>query len=644
MSLDNRVNNFFGEGLIKTSVVRVCVICFAFMLNNANAFYMTFPPLDPELHMLWFDFALDQEEAISKCESFVRSQGYSGNVHSYCAFYGEVTPEWQNYWKVPGAEVGMKTVSFGWLVEQEPFTKGSILYLPSNYCPSPYKYNHATKMCEALCEVGDTWNATLKRCESEPTQRNDCTKTANPIDLVDGAKYRRESVMSIGTSFPIELIFHYNNFRNREKTVQGGRRPLVASDDYNISVGSTHNRIVNYYVADQIPPMIAGDSNISLHNDWGILASEEAISEPYRGDMLRYWRHNYDESLVQNTNGTFTWLQSNGEDVALDAAGRSTIYPRLLMTEMSVAEYGYSGHALSLSNGQKKIFDDRGRLRRVIDVNGIYHQLEYNDDDHLIRISHSLGGYLELSYTQYEVSSIYATSESERPHLTRVSDSAGRHVDIEWDDAITSDKQYYVITSLTAPYTTEPASARVFNYIDPRWHASMTDIYETYNGTRHHYAHFEYDDHGRAVLSQLSDEVDKVTVEYPDDLTRVITNALGKQSTYRFAQFNGVKRLASVTGEATSQCYQSDTTYDYDDSGNVVEKNVNGVITTYDYNSHNLEIRRTEAAGTPVQRMVTSAWDNNLRQPLTVSYPGQTVTYTYDSEGRLLSKTENSVQ
>ncbi|MEW8332296.1 MAG: hypothetical protein AB2692_15270 [Candidatus Thiodiazotropha sp.] len=28
-----------------------------------------------------------------------------------------------------------------------------------------------------------------------------------------------------------------------------------------------------------------------------------------------------------------------------------------------------------------------------------------------------------------------------------------------------------------------------------------------------------------------------------------------------------------------------------------------------------------------------------MRQPLSVSYPGQTVTYTYDNEGRQLSKT-----
>jgi YD repeat-containing protein len=643
MSFYNKASVIRAVGLYTRFAILLCGTYLSIVSNNVSAeFYPPPSPLSPDLHMLWFEFAIDQDDAISKCVAFALSQGIAtvSSAQSHCNFYGEVTQEWLDYWKLPpGAEVGMKYVSFGWLVEIKPYTKGAILYLPTNFCPSPYKYNHSTRMCEALCAVDETWNATLKRCESEPNQRDDCTKTAHPIDLVDGAKYRREPVISIGTSFPIELTFYYNNFHNTEKTVQGGQRPLVASEDYDMVFGSTYNRIVEYYVADQIPPLIAGDPNITLYNEWGIVATEEAVPEPYRGDSLRYWRHNYDESLVPRTDGTFTWLQSNGDDIEFDTAGVSPIYSGLSLTAISATEYGYSGHKLRLNNGLQKVFDDRGRLRKVINANGIYHDLQYNDDDLLVRISHSLNGYLDLSYSHYEVSSIYANGQPERPHLTQVVDSAGRHVDIDWDDAITSDKQYYVISSLTAPYITEPDAVREFSYLDPRWGVSLTDIYDTYDGSRHHYAHFEYDDRGRAILSQLVNEVDKVTVDYTDDSTRVITNALDKQTTYRFAQFNEVNRLASVTGESTSQCHQSDTVYTYDDNGNVIEKNVNGVVTQYQYDSHNLETRRTEAVGTPSQRIVTTTWDSDLRQPLTVSYPGQIITYTYDDEGRLLSKT-----
>jgi YD repeat-containing protein len=636
MTIANRI-----KGMGKRLVILIYGIHFTISSSNVIAQLYPIPPYTPDSALRWVEFAIDYEDAKSKCIEFVASlPGYTGS----CSGLGDVDQGFLNYYMgSPGfdaVELGMQYISAGWVVgDGLPSYIVNVFYSPTNFCPSPYIYNRSTRMCEALCAAGDTWNAPLKHCESDPTQHNECTKTAHPIDLVDGAKYRRESVMSIGTSFPIELIFHYNNFRNREKTVQGGRRPLVASDDYNISVGSTHNRIVNYYVADQMPPIIAGDPTIDLYNEWGILATEETIPAPYRGDSLRYWRHNYDESLVPRADGTNTWLQSNGEDIEFNAAGKNPIYPGLSLTEVSATEYGFSGYKLRLSNGLQKVFDDRGRLRRVINANGIYHDLQYNDDDLLIRINHSLNGYLDLSYTHYEVSSIYANGHPERPHLSQVTDSAGRHVDISWEKAFSNDIPYYVINSLTAPYTAEPASVREFRYSDPRWENSLTDIYDTYDGVRHHYAHFEYDEYGRAVLSQLVNDVDKVTVEYTDDLTRVITNALGKQSTYRFALFNGVKRLASVTGESTSQCHQSDTAYTYDDSGNIIEKNVNSVITQYQYNSDNLETRRTEAAGTSSQRVVYTTWDYNLRQPVTISYPNQTINYVYDDEGRLISRT-----
>ncbi|AJQ94339.1 RHS repeat protein [Gynuella sunshinyii] len=551
---------------------------------------------------------------------------------------------------VPGVEPGMIWAWGGNYSFNDPPRSiyALMAFSISQYCPSPYKYNRTSKMCEAICKVGDTWNPTLKRCESEPAEHNSCTQSANPVDFVDGSKYRHESVMSVGTVFPIELTFHYNNFQNTEKTVLGGRRPLVASDDYAMKFTDTEDRIVDYYVADQIPLIGTSDStDAKKYNNWGILKTEEAISEPYRGDVLRYWRHNYDEALVPRSDGVFTWLRSDGENIEFDTSGHNAIYPRLSLTTLDETIYGYSGHVLKISNGLQKTFDERGRLRRVTNANGVYHELTYNDDDQLTRITHSLGGYLDLTYTYYRTFSLYApytNGPTGRSHVTQVSDNAGRHVDIGWSESYSSDQHYYVITRLSQPYTTESTSSREFQYNDGRWPASLTDMYDVQDGTRSLYAHFEYDNRGRAVLSQLANAAEQVSIEYPDDDTRVITNALGKQATYRFATFNDVNRLASVTGEPTSQCLQSNTRFNYDDDGNVIEKNVNGVITQYQYDSRNLEVQRTEAAGTDQQRIITTTWDTTLRRPLSIHYPDQTITYNYDNAGRLLSQTVTPVE
>ncbi|WP_462391210.1 RHS repeat-associated core domain-containing protein [Acidovorax sp. Q11] len=47
----------------------------------------------------------------------------------------------------------------------------------------------------------------------------------------------------------------------------------------------------------------------------------------------------------------------------------------------------------------------------------------------------------------------------------------------------------------------------------------------------------------------------------------------------------------------------------------------------------------TEAAGTPEERTTVTQWHPSLRLPVTITQPGRTTTYTYDSQGNRLSET-----
>jgi len=90
-----------------------------------------------------------------------------------------------------------------------------------------------------------------------------------------------------------------------------------------------------------------------------------------------------------------------------------------------------------------------------------------------------------------------------------------------------------MLTQISHPYTgATPSSARIFEYNDARYPASISDIHTIQNlatGTKTPYAQFTYDGAGRAIQSGLSNGLEGVTVTYPSDTQTIVTNALGHQ-------------------------------------------------------------------------------------------------------------------
>ncbi|MGH8571940.1 MAG: hypothetical protein ACREX8_05105, partial [Gammaproteobacteria bacterium] len=66
----------------------------------------------------------------------------------------------------------------------------------------------------------------------------------------------------------------------------------------------------------------------------------------------------------------------------------------------------------------------------------------------------------------------------------------------------------------------------------------------------------------------------------------------------------------------------------------------NGQTTLYSHDARGLERSRTEALGTPEARTITTEWHPRFRLPITITEPGKESTFTYDTAGRLLTRTE----
>jgi len=153
------------------------------------------------------------------------------------------------------------------------------------------------------------------------------------------------------------------------------------------------------------------------------------------------------------------------------------------------------------------------------------------------------------------------------------------------------------------------------------------------------FASWIYDDSGRVVTSSHANGADLMSFTYNSDGSTIVTNELGRQTTYRYQLVQGIKRIVAIEGEPSANCPASNSTYTYNDRGQVLTKtDARGLITTYSYNDRGLEVSRTEASGTPLARTITTEWDPTRFLKTQVVEPTRTTLYTYDVQGRPLSQ------
>ncbi len=569
------------------------------------------------------------------CKKWGQFQGLDGLmyvVHGYSSFLRtEYNPSnlaqtgSRQYWDLSNCETNLRAaVSSGYYSISDcidyrfigPYSKAcpQSLMNPETreclYCPEPSVLEN--DKCVIRCPLGTDGS----NCELKNGPMTCDVKTQNPIGLYRGAKLRSEAILS---HEKLELHFYYNNFSNLIFNSYGWK-PLLKMGTKIVSTFSP----------------IPYDKNVGVIS-FSKFTRPSLIMES-RPLNLPYWRHNFEDFILKDSSGVNTWFTSTGYVYPFDSGEHSSQTPSISLLE----EEG--GYVLKMSGASKRIFDQEGRLRRVVFDNGQYHQVHYSG----ITISHiehwagaELLGRLDFEYSQ----------QNNQPYLTRVTDDKGRVARFKWEhEATLHHANQFLLTQITYPdqdnsFDTEQQNnaARTFEYNDPDLPVSITQIYDVDSvdqlpSGKRLYAEFQYDTQGRAIYSSLANGVDAVQVDYLDDNTRAVTNALGKVATYRFNTTNGVKRLASITGEPTSTCAESNVSYEYDAQGYRILKTQNGIKTRYRYDTTGLEIERVEAEGTPEQRIIKTEWNTQLRKPSKVIYPGWVESFMYDTNGQLIKK------
>jgi len=493
-------------------------------------------------------------------------------------------------------------------------------------CPNPSWLSVDNSQCEAYCTTGETWDPLTERCTPSPQEQSCKTQGKSPIDFIEGRKYRSEPVLSSGVRYPFSLVYYFNNQRNQEKSPVGSTVAVVTGDRY---------------LAATKPPMTASEYQSSYTSRGVPVSSTVYKTSQHYGSVDQYWRHNFDEVLLVQ-GGQYRYQSARGEEIVLNGLGNSAAYPSLVLEALTSGEETFAGYKLTNRQSREvREFDENGRLIKLERTPQDVLVLTYDSQNRLDRITNTEGAYIQLTYQGLATNSVYSIDPTSHSYPVSASNNRSESSQITWGKSYQGKTAtFHLITRITEATIGTAQSARTFEYNDTRWPASITDQYFiadiSNSANKKQLLHFDYDELGRAVFSGLEGRPSD-TVNYVDANTRVVTNALGKQATYTFADFDGIKRLQSVAGEPTQNCVSSEVTYEYDANGNVSRKTQNGQVTEYLYDSQNRETSRTEAAGTREARTVTTEYHPTLNQPVKIIEPGQITEMTYDDAGHLLS-------
>jgi YD repeat-containing protein len=140
--------------------------------------------------------------------------------------------------------------------------------------------------------------------------------------------------------------------------------------------------------------------------------------------------------------------------------------------------------------------------------------------------------------------------------------------------------------------------------------------------------------------------VDKYTITLGNGVKNV-SDPLGRTITYANTTYTTPSSTIKIGQISQPSSTGSGTVYaswSYDGQFNVIRRvNFDGSITNYTYDlNRNLETSRVEAAGRAEARTISTAWHPSFRLPVKIAEPKRLTSFTYDAQGRTLTRTEQA--
>ena len=265
------------------------------------------------------------------------------------------------------------------------------------------------------------------------------------------------------------------------------------------------------------------------------------------------WTHSYSDRVVLKEGFTGHFSKLVMKDGLLDnfagtISGRSYYHPGRWMTGKG-NEFHY------VLPDQVRIFSSDGYLQRILFNSGLVTTIERDLDNTISQVIDPFGRTLSFIYDTTTGSKILA--KIILPDANEISYALDTMNNLE-----------------TVTY--QDSSVKQYHYEDPNYSAVLTGITDE-NGER--YATFGYDLDGRAILSELANGFERITVTSSQDVgksvTTTLTNSKGSAISKTFRTFYGIRRLngtETADGFSQRQTYPNKLSaipyYSFDKNGN----------------------------------------------------------------------------
>jgi hypothetical protein len=516
-----------------------------------------------------------------------------------------------------------------------------------------YRHNYQWK-CRKPCPGGtrpvDGFGC-VPLLEEEPPKQQACSVDAegpgslagkNPIDFATGKKLLTEVDFEGAGPYPLRFARHYNSMRNSKQAISNifekhggviGR--VLEPGESNEPFYYDQKGAVSYWPRTYLPDEEANQAGFTEPASQHSYEISTAPNISFIG--IPQWRHTYDTKLYEypepfQGQKMIMLMQPTGEDLRFYHVGVDRFESKSgtngSILRMSIASGDtFDGFRRLRADGVTEDYSAGGSLLRVTNSRGHSHTLTYNLS-RVIHIDDDFGN--RLAFT-YDAGNRMAT-------LTALYNAS--------TDGSEDYQPYYTVSYTYVPGSQMIATAaypgaanpRTYLYQDSRFPLALTGVLDE-NGDRART--YTYRESGYADTTQVGTTGNTTRVSYTPT-SRTVSNALGKETVFALDDNeDGRRRIDAVQGTATASCAGTSTSSVLGADGYVDSRtDARGYTTAFDYNERGLETSRTEAAGTPQERITTTEWHPDYALKTRIEDELLLTELHYNGDGLLDSRVE----
>jgi YD repeat-containing protein len=293
-------------------------------------------------------------------------------------------------------------------------------------------------------------------------------------------------------------------------------------------------------------------------------------------------------------------------------------------------------YQLTLADDTVYTYDYNSRLVSIARRGGYTQTLAYDANGNNTSVADNLGRLLTFTYTPQNLLSTVTAPDGSVTHygyLGRYDQQVFAGV-----DTALIDKMFWVLQTVTFPGGSAPAISYAYENITFPY--ALTGITDE-RGVQ--VAAWAYGDDGRALTNTIGGSIGSYTFAYNNPSNQVtLTNPLGKNAVYQFTvDSQGQRHLSAINGQTSTNCGAFNTSYGYDANGFLSDVTDGAGRVRHQVNdSRGRPIQIVEGYGSPVARTAQITWHATYSVPSQLVEPGRTTNFSYDPQGRLLSRTE----